>query len=125
MEPECAVRVLDEATEGVAGWTPGGEPLAAAVRRAFAQAGARRRRSAGRWGSLAPAVNRFLAAHAFASWAAYDPDGLRSIVSAVGRALDVLTRHVEDSGSITRETVTGAMGRTDWELRHATAGTHS
>ncbi len=72
-------------------------------------------------------VNRYLAAHAFASWCAYQGHGLRTIVRGLETALATLT---EEAGR-----VTGAAGRplgwplddallldairaADWRLRH-------
>jgi hypothetical protein len=41
-----------------------------------------------------PVVNRFLAAHAFASWAGYQGNGLPSLVGALHLTLDVLQAEV-------------------------------
>jgi hypothetical protein len=119
-QPERAVEALSIATETSCGWRPGPESLAEAVRSAFARSRAAVAGGAGRWRSFARTVNAFLAAHAFASWAAYEPDGLRAIPAAVADALRVLTRNLDDR-PLTREGLTEAIRATDLQLRHRAA----
>ena len=119
--PEQAVGLLTGATDEACTWRPGPEPMTAAVRRAFEHARSRRRGGdgAGRdWRGFERAVNAFLAAHAFASWAAYEPRGLRAIPAAVARALQMLTEEVSASGILTRDALIAAMRATDLRLRH-------
>jgi Fe-S-cluster containining protein len=117
-EPECAVEALTIATEASCSWRPGREPLTGAVRDAFAQSRATVTRDGDRWGNCGRTVNAFLAAHAFASWAAYEPDGLRAIPAAVAEALAILRRHLKGH-ELTEETLTDAIRATDLQLRHA------
>ena len=63
------------------------------------------------------AIKSFLAAHAFASWAAYEPDGLLRIPVAVATALAILTQQL-DGRELTEETLTSAIRATDLQLRH-------
>jgi Fe-S-cluster containining protein len=119
--PEQAVGLLSRATTEVCSWKPGGEPMAAAVERAFAAARARRISNddaAFDWGGFDGAVNRFLAAHAFASWAPYEPRGLRAIPAAVAQALALLTQELSSRGIATRENLLAAIRATDLRLRH-------
>ncbi len=117
LQPERAVEALTSATAVTCSWRPGSESMANAVQRAFAQS-----RPAvsngGRWGHFARTVNAFLAAHAFASWAAYEADGLPAIPVAVAEALAILTREVQDQ-ELTEQSLTSAIRATDLRLRHA------
>ena len=118
-EPEQAVDCLKRATDGVSDWRPGGEPLAARVCRVFAGVISEARWTGqGGWAGFGRPVNAFLAAHAFASWAAYEPDGLRAIPEAVSHALVVLRREVERRGALTRENLVDSIRATDFLLRH-------
>jgi len=118
LEPERAVQVLTRATELASAWRPGSDSLACAVHRAFARSRPDALGNGGRWGAFGRIVNAFLAAHAFASWAAYKPDGLRAIPRAVAAALAILTREL-DGQMLTRETLTNAIRASDLQLRHA------
>ena len=157
-EPEQAVGSLERATDLACGWRPGREPLAAAMRRAFAAStirgstristirgptristirGSTRittirgfhtdlqrsgdipdRGNRDQWNGLGRVANAFLAAHAFASWAAYDRDGLRAIAAAVRRALTLLTKNASAREPLTREGLIEAIRDTDLALRH-------
>jgi hypothetical protein len=120
VQPERAVEALAIATDASCRWRPGSQSLSEAVHHAFARSqpvvdlG-----DTERWGSFGRTVNAFLAAHAFASWTAYEPDGLRAIPVAVAKALSTLTRNLDDR-PLTRETLTEAIRATDLQLRHAT-----
>jgi Fe-S-cluster containining protein len=119
LEPERAVEALAAATEAACAWKPGADSLACAVRRAFIRCRPDDLRGGGRWSSFGRAVNVFLAAHAFASWAAYDAVGLRAIPAAVKQALTILTEQV-DGRALTKEALVSAIRSTDLRLRHAT-----
>lgn len=119
LEPERAVDLLTRVTEDVCGWTPERESLTAAVRRSFSEIRAIAIRGKGRWRGYERPVNAFLAAHAFASWAAYEKDGLRAVPAAVGNALAVLTREAGERGSLTRESLIESMRAADLRLRHS------
>ena len=121
-EPEDAVRLLAEATEVTATWTPSRGPLAAFVRESFAVAGSDAHFPAkGSWGPFVPVVNAFLAAHVFASWAAYEPQGLRAIPAAVATALSALEQQARPHRPLTRDSLAAAIRATDFRLRHGTA----
>jgi hypothetical protein len=115
--PEQAVAALQRATDAVCEWRPGSESLSAAVRRAFARSRPSVSGAVGRWDAFTRTVNAFLAAHAFASWAPYGPDGLRAVPAAVSGALATLTRNVGDQ-PLSRERLTDAFRATDLQLRH-------
>lgn len=120
--PEDAARTLAAATDSAARWTPRAGPLAEFVRECFAAARADLPGHGGdRWGGFAPAVNAFLAAHAFASWAAHGQVGVRAIPAAVSAALLALRTHMRRHPAITREALTDAIRDTDLRLRHGTA----
>ena len=55
------------------------------------------------WPRYAMVVRRFMAAHAFASWTAYEGTGVRSIVSSIQLALAVLRQAEESAGESERE----------------------
>jgi hypothetical protein len=117
--PDRALRRLEAATDLVCAWRPGSTSLASAVQDAFARArvpgaGA----DASRWNGHERSVNAFLAAHAFASWAAYDTDGLRAIPRAVSRALEVLEDEARGRAPLTRASLIDAFRAADWRLRH-------
>jgi hypothetical protein len=118
LDPEQSVRSLLMITERISEWTPGGEPLSSTVRRQFGSGAERARRGPGRWREHARAINAFLAAHAFASWAAYEPDGLRAVPAAVEVALRTVSERVDERGPVTRPSLLEAIRATDLELRH-------
>jgi hypothetical protein len=82
--PVAAIAVIRAATADVLQWTPGSESLTARTRRAFDRARVPWPRAGG---PLEHATKAFLAAHVFASWAAYQEGGLAAVVDAVERAL--------------------------------------
>ena len=116
--PEQAVERLKRATDKTCSWRPGREPLAAAVRRAFSDPALDERDHPDRWNGFGRAVKAFLAAHTFASWEAYGPEGLRAIPRATRHALTVLAATLRQSGTITRDTLVESFRATDWRLRH-------
>ena len=122
-QPEAAVRTLAAATERAATWTTRSGPLAPFVRASFAAARSQvtDRDDDGPWGPFRPVVHAFLAAHAFASWAAFEPPGLRAIPAAVAEALATLTAEAQPLPSLTRNRLIGALRAADLRLRHGTA----
>ncbi len=116
-EPEQVVERLTQATEAVCRWRPGNGSLAGAVRNAFegVSVGTPGRQS---WGGFEQTVKAWLAAHTFASWAAYEPDGLRAIPEAVGRALALLRTEADSRGAVTREALLASIRAADFQLRH-------
>lgn len=119
LDPDCAARELADRTAAACDWRPGRETLASAVRGAFAAARRPPADANGRWRGFERAVKAFLAAHAFASWAAYEPAGLRAVAGAVSHALDVLRAEVSLRGPLTRDSLLEAMRAADLRLRHA------
>jgi Fe-S-cluster containining protein len=117
--PEQAVAALARATERLTAWRPGAEELSSRVRKEFCAALKEIRPGDERWGEYARPVKAFLAAHAFASWAAYDRDGLVSVVAAVESALRQLARRLNASApAITAASLTDAIRCADLQLRH-------
>lgn len=116
--PEQAVDTVLAVTERISTWKPGRESLSSMVRREFSVAMDAARWRDGGWGEYARPINAFLAAHAFASWAVYEPGGLRSVPAAVSKALRLLAQN-NDRGQLSRTSVTEAIRATDLELRHA------
>jgi hypothetical protein len=118
-EPEQLVECLKRATDAICAWRPGNEPLAVAARKTFA--GMSVGRVGGRsWDGFGQPVNAWLAAHVFASWAAYERDGLRAIPESVSAALGLLRREVDSRGPLTRESMLGSIRAADFHLRHCT-----
>lgn len=119
VSPEQAVKTLVAVTERVSTWKPGREPLSSLVRREFSIGMDARRWRDERWGGFARPVNAFLAAHAFASWAAYDAEGLRSVAGAVEAALRQLTEAIDERRALTNRTAfIDAIRSADLKLRH-------
>jgi hypothetical protein len=108
-----ALEVVATATTDVRNWTPGGETLAAAVGRAFDRARASHASGPGGQGPYEHAVKSFLAAHLFASWAAYHDRGLMAVVKAVHLAFDLVDRQHRDD-----ETFIESVRSADLHLRH-------
>ena len=117
LQPERAVEALSIATDASSTWRPGSESLSEAVQRAFARSRPAVDANDQRWGRFARTVNAFLAAHAFASWAVYDADGLRAAPVAVAHALKMLSTDLDDD-MVTKESLTDAIRATDLRLRH-------
>lgn len=116
--PEHAVETLAAVSGRLRTWRPGREALSARVRKEFGAA-MTKMRTDGRWGEYARPINAFLAAHAFASWAAYEREGLLSVVAAVEAALRQLTQRIEERGSaINQSSLTEVMRSTDLQIRH-------
>lgn len=81
------------------------------------------RRIADRWPEFAPVVGRYLAAHAFASWSAYQSTRLTTTVLAVAAALAVLKIEVaracaDAARSLDAELLKRAIRQSDLLLRH-------
>jgi Fe-S-cluster containining protein len=119
IDPEQAVSVLLAATNRISEWKPGTESLSSSVRCEFMAGVEEMRRPAGRWGVHSRPVKAFLAAHAFASWAAYEPEGIRSVAGAVESALRRLTEAIDERNTLlTKDSLTEALRSTDFEIRH-------
>jgi hypothetical protein len=117
--PEHAVDTLAAVTERLNTWEPGREPLSSSVRREFCAAMPEIRLKNDRWSEFARPINAFLAAHVFASWAAYERDGLLSVVAAVEAALRRLTHRLDGCGAaISESSLTETIRAVDLQLRH-------
>ena len=92
MEPIDAVDRLERATQAIARWTPGSGALIDAVRSALADA------VPGAGLEKTGAVQRWLAAHLFGNWIAYQGRGLQTIVRYVRACLDVFTIELARDG---------------------------
>jgi hypothetical protein len=124
LPPAEAVTAISAATAAASEWRPGERELGAAIEDAFAGArqAAARHRPASR---MEHAVKSFLAAHAFASWAAYQQGGLLAAAAAVREALTELERALAaarlDGNRNADDTFIDAVRQTDFFLRHAHA----
>ena len=121
LPPAEAVTAISAATAAVRDWRPGEGELCTAVERAFA--GARKAAACDRSVSrMEHAVKSFVAAHAFASWAAYQQGGLSAAAAAVQAALTELEQALakwRDGNQAADETFITAVRQTDFLLRHA------
>ena len=122
LDARDALDIISRATTTICRWQPGPRSLLTSIDDAFAAAGANIER-APRSGSRAVqrAARRFLAAHAFASWAAYQHGGLLAVVRSLQVALALLTREL--AGAQTRRngvngSLLAAIRATDFQLRH-------
>jgi len=119
-----AVRVIDTATSAATCWRPGGESLASWIESAFAGArdmAAKTPRCGGSFSTLEPAAKRFLAAHAFASWAGYQAGGIGAVAHSVAAALDSLEIEMaaaRTAGETGDAAFLTAVRRTDFRSRH-------
>ena len=120
LSPAAAVSVIAAATNAATGWRPGEGELSAAIENAFADVrqAAACNHSVSR---MEHAIKSFLAAHAFASWAAYQQGGLSAAAAAVQGALIELeralatSRHRSESAD---DAFVTAVRETDLLLRH-------
>ncbi len=89
-----ALAVIAAATDDVRAWQPGGDSLATRVSEAFDRARSRSAPPGGEPSSLDRGIKAFLAAHLFASWSAYQDDGLAGVVRAVDHAHATVMREL-------------------------------
>jgi hypothetical protein len=120
LPPAEAAAAISAATAAAGRWRPGQGELCTAVEDAFAEA----RKAAGKRqvSRMDHAVKSFLAAHAFASWAAYQQGGLCAAAAAVQTALtefdQALAASRQDHQAADDAFIT-AVRKTDFLLRHA------
>ena len=124
LPPAAAVNAISMATATARDWRPGEGQLCGAIEDAFA--GARKATPSQRSVSRTEhAIKSFLAAHAFASWAAYQQGGLSAAAAAVQTALTELERVLatlrRDGSQDADDTFMTAVRQTDFLLRHAHA----
>jgi Fe-S-cluster containining protein len=110
LSPETALAQLHEHLRGICEWTPGHRPLAEVI--------STRSDPAADAASCAPAgsqdliLGRFLAAHAFASWAPYGTGGLGATLERLRRVLATVRAH------LTHAPLLDAIRQTDMEVVH-------
>jgi Fe-S-cluster containining protein len=122
----AARAVIRAATRDICEWSPRGETLAERVSRAFESVkrstpnfqlptpkASRSTLPAENRCSLEQATKAFLAAHLFASWAAYQQGGLSAVVDTLDAAHALVGSGHEDEGSFL-----DAVRRADLRLRH-------
>jgi Fe-S-cluster containining protein len=113
LDAETALAIITSATHEACRWSPGRESLATWIAGAFARA--RDRRNSDSPSSPPPldhARKAFLAAHLFASWAAYQHGGLAAVVDSLAVALSLVSRHSDPSAFV------AAVRAADLQLRH-------
>ena len=122
LDASDALDVVSRATAAICGWRPGPRSLLVSIDDAFAVARADvapRLRPGSR--AVQRAARRFLAAHAFASWAAYQDGGLLAIVRSLETALTLLTRELavaQTRMNGAEASLVAAIRATDFQLRH-------
>lgn len=117
--PEASLARLEHLTDELVRWSPRDGDLVDRVRAVFQFAGERRVRNAGP--RTCPAdgaaesrvVQRWLAAHLFGNWIAYQGRGLRTIVRYVRACLDVFRIELARDGSALE-----AIRRSDYLIVH-------
>jgi Fe-S-cluster containining protein len=126
LEARAAVRVIEAATAVATRWRPGGESLSAWIEMAFANArtAPAAHRDDAAFAPFEQAAKRFVAAHAFASWSAYQDGGLpavaRSVRSALERLHSLIVRARTD-GDRLEVAFIAAVRQADFQLRHTVA----
>lgn len=112
--PERAVAIIAAATAEACAWSPGGDTLAERVTHAFDRARDQRpRQEEGAAGPLDHATKAFLAAHFFASWAAYQGGGLTAVVDGFASLLAAVGSGRADAASFI-----AAVRAADLRVRH-------
>jgi len=109
--PDSAIERLEIVTDELAQWVPGTGSLIDAVRRAFDSRIDARPDTPETPESRA--VKRWLAAHLFGNWIAYQGRGLRTIVRYVRACLDVFSVEVARDGNVLE-----AVRRSDFLIVH-------
>jgi len=112
--PCAALNVLSAATADACGWSPGAGSLSLHMKQAFARARAEAPPEDLPCSRLEHAAKAFLAAHLFASWAAYQHGGLAAVVHAAESvlALSRADRALDDQSFIE------AVRKADLRVRH-------
>lgn len=118
--PESALATISRDGHRLLEWKPGGASLSEAIAALDTGLVAV---APSRWGDYSRVVNRYLAAHAFASWMAYQGRGLRSWIRSLDATLDVLAaecaKHCEQAGrSLSEASLAASIRSADFFLRH-------
>jgi Fe-S-cluster containining protein len=111
LDPDAALDVIGAATSAIVRWRPGGGLLRSAVRLAYDRhADAASAEPDGSAGTL----RRFLAAHLFGNWIAYQQqEGIEAVVQYLRDALSLARREAAATGSILE-----GIRAADLRLRH-------
>lgn len=118
--PRVALAILDEATDDACRWRPGQESLTTRVTHAFDRACPRHARETRRNEQLLERpMKAFLAAHLFASWAAYQSGGPTAVVRSVQSAFEMLELALDRASDST--SFISAVRAVDLRLRHGSA----
>ncbi len=112
LDADAALEVIAAATAAVTQWLPGHGSLAESVDRAFSGALNATERREGSSRADRP-LRAYLAAHLFASWAAYQRGGLQATVDDLRIALATLRSEMQSHDSLTE-----AARAADLRLRH-------
>jgi hypothetical protein len=108
-----ALSIISTATADAGAWQPGRETLASRMDHAFGRAREASAADAALVPLLEHAAKAFLAAHLFASWAAYDRRGLAAVVDSLESAFTELGTGFTDEASFI-----AAVRAADFRLRH-------
>jgi hypothetical protein len=118
-----ALAVIAAATDDVRAWQPGGDSLATRVSEAFHRARRSCAPPGGEPSSLDRGIKAFLAAHLFASWSAYQDDGLAAVVRTVDHAHATVMRELLGRRRLgegdSRAPFIAAVRAADFRLRHS------
>ncbi|MBA3269811.1 MAG: hypothetical protein H0T71_04805 [Acidobacteria bacterium] len=121
--PEEALAILDGQVKSLQRWRPGKSPLADAVRNLRDDCADTAIPEPFVSVTFFPVVKRLLAAHAFASWMAYQGNGLPSVVRKLHLTLATLRMEVAGlrdraCGPLTASALKDAIRQTDLQLVH-------
>lgn len=111
--PSAALARLERETDELVGWTPGDGTLLDRVRQAFPESAGAAIERKGEPSPASRAVQRWLAAHLFGNWIAYQGRGLRTIVAYVRACLDVFSVELARDGNTLE-----AIRRSDYLIVH-------
>ena len=109
-----ALDIIAEATAEVREWRPGRETLASCVARAFERSRSILDAPSHDQSPFEHPTKAFLAAHLFASWAAYQGAGLTAVLQSVESALALVGNSIGDEQSFV-----DAVRAADLRLRHS------
>ena len=120
--PADVLSMLAGQAQSLAAWRPGHRTLADTIGD-LGRAVPARVETAPNWHAHAIPINRLLAAHAFASWTAYQSDGVVTQVERLRTVLDILRVEADgvcrrDAGPLTGARLLEAIRQVDLRLRH-------
>jgi Fe-S-cluster containining protein len=122
LSARAAVAAIEAATTVAIGWLPEDGDMSKKIEGAFADARQEMALSQGA-SRMEHAIKSFLAAHAFANWAAYQQGGLGASVTAIQSALTLLEGQLAAAGcgpgASDHDAFITAVRQTDFLTRHA------